>query len=96
MYGRIGKIACQPGQRDFLITHLLAGTQEMPGCRSYVVATDAVDEHAVWITEVWESAQHHRDSLQLPAVQAAIAAARSSIVGFEHSFEVTPIGGVGI
>ncbi len=95
MYGLIGKITCVPGHRDSLVTHLLAGTRDMPGCRSYVVATDPADPNAVWVTEVWDTAQHHKDSLALPQVKQAIAAARPIIAGFEHSFETTPVGGVG-
>ena len=40
MYGLIGKMRTQPGQRDALIAILLAGTGGMPGCLSYVVAKD--------------------------------------------------------
>jgi quinol monooxygenase YgiN len=96
VYGRIGKITCQPGQRELLVSALLQGTQDMPGCRSYVVATDPEDENGVWVTEVWDTPEQHRASLQLPSVQQAIATARPVITGFAHSFETTPVGGVGL
>ena len=95
MYGLIGKITCVPGHRDTLVSHLLEGTREMPGCRSYVVATDPADPNGVWVTEVWDSAEQHKASLALPEVKRAISAARPIIAGFEHSFETTPVGGVG-
>ncbi|KAA2284761.1 putative quinol monooxygenase [Arenimonas fontis] len=96
MYGLIGKMKAAPGQRDALIAILLAGTDGMPGCRSYVVAEDPTDPDAIWITEVWESQQHHLNSLNLPAVQAAIAKARPIIAGFGERFETRPVGGHGI
>jgi quinol monooxygenase YgiN len=73
MYGLIGKITAAPGQRDALATILLDGTDAMPGCLSYVIARDPTDDNALWITEVWDSADSHKASLSLPAVQAAIA-----------------------
>ncbi len=96
MYGLIGKMLAKPGQRDALIEAMLAGTREMPGCLSYVVATDPADADAIWITEVWTNAEHHQASLKLPAVQATIARARPLIAGFGERFETQPVGGVGL
>jgi hypothetical protein len=42
----------------------------MPGCLSYIVAKDAADADALWITEVWTDKDSHAASLKLPAVQA--------------------------
>jgi len=96
MYGLIGKLRAVPGQREALITILLKGTTAMPGCLSYIVAQDEADADAIWITEVWESAASHAASLQLPAVQAAIAEGRPLIAGFGERFVTTPVGGYGI
>lgn len=96
MYGLIGKMLAKPGQRDALIAILMEGTGGMPGCRSYVIATDPNDANAIWITEVWDNEQFHTDSLQLPAVQAAIARARPMIDGFGERFVTAPVGGVGL
>jgi len=96
MYGMIGKMIATPGQRDALIALLLEGTGAMPGCLSYIVATDASDENAIWITEAWDSKQSHDDSLKLPAVQQAIAKARPLIAGFGDSFITAPVGGHGL
>jgi quinol monooxygenase YgiN len=96
MYGLIGKIIAIPAQRDTLIAILQAGTANMPGCFSYVIAKDSTDENAIWITEVWESANHHRASLNLPAVQQAIAQGRALIAGFGERFETQPVGGYGL
>lgn len=96
MYGLIGKMLAQPGHRDQLIELLLAGTSDMPGCLSYVVAADVTNPNAIWITEVWDSPASHGASLQLPAVQTAIAKARPLIAGFGERFETQPAGGVGL
>jgi quinol monooxygenase YgiN len=68
----------------------------MPGCLSYIVATDPADADGLWVTEVWESAEAHAASLQLPAVQAAITRGRPLIAGFESRVETTPVGGIGL
>jgi quinol monooxygenase YgiN len=68
----------------------------MPGCLSYVVARDPADADAVWITEVWDSAEHHKASLSLPQVHAAIAKARPIIAGFDTHIVTEPVGGHGL
>jgi quinol monooxygenase YgiN len=94
MYGLIGEMIATPGSRDALVAILGEATGEMPGCRSYVVALDATDADALWITEVWDDREHHAASLKLPAVQQAIQRARPLIARFGHRFETTPILGV--
>ncbi|MCH4269847.1 MAG: antibiotic biosynthesis monooxygenase [Brevundimonas sp.] len=96
MYGLIGEIKAQPGQRDALAAILLEGTAEMPGCLNYVVARDSTDADTLWITEVWDSRDSHSASLQLPAVQAAIAKGRPLIAGFGSRAETEPLGGAGL
>ncbi|MGZ5196057.1 MAG: putative quinol monooxygenase [Ramlibacter sp.] len=96
MYGLIGKIRCVPGQRDALAAILIAGTSAMPGCRSYVIAADPNDADALWVTEVWDSAESHRASLSLPAVQQAMQMGKPLIAGFAERFETAPIGGHGL
>lgn len=96
MYGLIGRMIAQPGQRDALIAILLEGTDSMPGCLSYVVARDVKDENAIWVTEVWDSKDSHAGSLALPTVRAAIAKGKPLIAGFDNYNETIPMGGVGI
>jgi quinol monooxygenase YgiN len=96
MFGLIGKMRSQPGKRDALIAILLEGTQAMPGCLSYVVASDPADADAIWITEVWDNEASHKASLALPAVQAAIGKARPLIAGFDSQVKTVPVGGVGL
>jgi quinol monooxygenase YgiN len=96
MYGLIGKLNAVPGQRDTLASILLESTGAMPGCLSYVIATDSAEADALWVTEVWDSAESHKASLTLPAVQTAIAKARPLIAGFSNRVETIPVGGYGL
>jgi quinol monooxygenase YgiN len=96
MYGLIGKISTVPGGRDALAAILLEGTDAMPGCLSYIVASDPEDSDALWVTEVWDTPESHRASLTLPAVQAAIAKGRSLIAGFDQQVQTVPLGGYGL
>lgn len=95
MYGLIGKLIAHPGKRDDLIAVLMEGSQDMPGCLSYVVAKDSTNPDAVWVTEVWDSQTSHQASLSLPAVQQAIGRGRPLIAGFGERFETIPVGGHG-
>lgn len=96
MYGLIGKMIAVEGQREQVVSILLDGVNEMPGCLSYIVAHDLEDPNAIWITEVWDSQDSHQASLGLPAVQDAIARARPLIEGFGERFITEPAGGYGL
>ena len=96
MYGLIGKMVATAGNRDALAAIILDGASTMPGCLSYVVAKDPRDADALWITEVWDSAESHKASLKLPGVQAAIAKGRPLIASFGDQVQTEPIGGIGL
>jgi quinol monooxygenase YgiN len=96
MYGLIGKMKAQPGMREALIAILLDGVDRMPGCLSYVVGRDPSDLDAVWVTEVWDSEQHHKASLVLPQVRNAITQAMPIIAGFDSPIVIEPVGGFGL
>jgi quinol monooxygenase YgiN len=96
MYGLIGKIMVVPGKRDELVAILIDGIESMPGCISYVVAEDPSDADAIWITEVWDSAENHKASLSQPSVKEAIERGRPLIAGFDSQVETRPIGGHGL
>lgn len=96
MFGLIGKIRCVPGKRDALVNILMQGTSAMPGCLSYVIAKDAADPDAIWVTEAWDSQDSHKASLALPEVQQAISKGRPLIAGFGERFQTQPVGGHGL
>ena len=96
MYGLIGRMVALPGQRDALMGLMLEGVADMPGCLSYVIARDPKDGDAIWITEVWDSAESHAASLRLPQVKATIQRAMPMIASFAEHHETEPAGGVGL
>lgn len=93
MYGLIGRMRSVPGKRAELAAILLEGTGAMPGCRAYIVAEDAKDADAIWITEIWDDQAMHAASLKLPIVQDAVRRGRPLIAGFDSQVELKPLGG---
>ena len=96
MYGLIGKFTAVDGKRDELVQILIDGTSQMPGCLSYIVATDPADANAIWITEAWDSQASHDASLALPAVKAAIGKGRPLIASMSSGTVTAPVGGHGL
>jgi quinol monooxygenase YgiN len=45
MYGSIAKVTAAPGKRDEFIAILKQSAADIPGCLSYVVASDPADEN---------------------------------------------------
>ena len=97
MYGLIGKMRAAPGQREALLAILLEHDDAgMPGCLSYVVARDLNEPDAIWISEVWDSPESHKASLDIPSVRAAIEKAMPLIAGFDTHVETEVVGGIGV
>ena len=94
MYGMISKITAAPGKRDQVIQTLGDATVSMPGCKGYVIAKDAADENAIWVTEFWDTQSSHDASLKLPRVQKSMTDARPLITGFERIAVTEPVRGV--
>jgi quinol monooxygenase YgiN len=96
MYGLIGSITADTGKGKELGAYLLEGLRDMPGNLVYIVGRDPANADKLWITEVWDNAESHRNSLKLPQVQAAIAKARPIIAAMGDRQEFLPFGGVGL
>jgi quinol monooxygenase YgiN len=92
MYGLIVKLTSAPGRRDELMD-LMGGddSHTIPGCLSFIVAEDAVDENVLWITEVWESQASHEASPQAPPVKEGLADADTLIAGFVKIATTKPV-----
>jgi quinol monooxygenase YgiN len=98
-YGLCGKIVATAGQGDRLAEHLLEAARmlgDVSACQMYVVSSDPHDADALWVIEVWDDADAHRASLELPAVQQLIANARPIIATMGDRFELEPLGGKGL
>lgn len=98
MYGYIGSMRTRPGKRDEVLALLLEGLGALPaaGCLSYVAGACREDEDRIWVSEVWESAEHHAASLQLPEVRTAVAAAMPLLSGEFTRRETQVAGGLGL
>jgi len=98
VYGYLGSMRTQPGQRDSVIAILLRDVEGLrpAGAHLYVVGTDDDDPDLVLVYEVWQSKEHHHASLQLPQVRAAIAEAMPMLTGEFTGREQTVIGGLGL
>jgi quinol monooxygenase YgiN len=94
MWGMIVKITLVPGKRAEMIAILKESAADMQGCLSYIVAKDAANENAIWVTEVWDSMASHDASLSLPAVKRAIPRAKVIVSNFEKIAVTNPVWGV--
>jgi quinol monooxygenase YgiN len=97
-YGYIGSMRTRPGRRDDVIKILLSGADGLraAGCQVYAVGTDDEDPELIWVTEVWDSAERHHASLQLPETKAAIGQAMPMLTGEFSRQEFTVAGGLGV
>ncbi len=94
MIGLITQFIVASDRRDELAGILAAASKAMPGCLSYVVATDDAHEDSLWVTEVWTDRASHAASLKLTAVQKAMAAGRPLISGIGARIATHPVADV--
>jgi quinol monooxygenase YgiN len=97
-YGYIGSMKVKPGHRAEVVALLVAGADSLrkAGCDLCVVTESATDEDTVWVSEVWESKEHHDASLQLPEVEASIGKVMPLLTGEFTRQETHVAGGLGI
>ena len=97
-YGYIGSMGAKDGQRDSVIEILLSAAEGLrtAGCQLYAVGTDPADGSRIWVTEIWDSAELHDASLQLPEAREAIGRAMPMLTGDFTRQEVTVVGGLGV
>ncbi|MFE9954580.1 putative quinol monooxygenase [Micromonospora sp. NPDC005299] len=97
-YGYLGSMKTRPGCRDDVVAILLSGVDGLRevGCELYVVGVSDQDDVTIWVTEVWQSKEHHDASLRLPETRAAIGRAMPMLTGEFTSQELTVVGGLGV
>lgn len=97
-YGYQGSMKTKPGCRDDVVAILLGGVEGLRdvGCEAYIVSVSDTDADTIWVTEVWQSKEHHQASLQLPETKAAIAKAMPMLTGEFASQELRVVGGLGV
>ncbi len=82
-YANFGSLGTIPGARDQLVALLTRPSSELAavGCLLYEVGVSDDVPDTVFVSELWESAEAHTASLQLPSVRAAIAEAMPLLSG---------------
>jgi quinol monooxygenase YgiN len=97
-YGHIGSIRTRPGRGAEFADLLASGADRLKtvGCQLYVVGLSDADPDVVWVSEVWDSKEHHEASLQLPEVKGAISKAMPLLTGEFTRQELTIVGGLGL
>jgi quinol monooxygenase YgiN len=97
-YGYLGSMRTKAGHRDEVVQILLVGADGLraAGCQLYAVGVSDTDADVIWVTEIWDSAERHDASLQLPETRAAIARAMPMLTGDFTRQELTVVGGLGV
>ncbi len=95
-----GKITAKPGHGAELASILLRASAlvaNAQGCRLYLIGQDEEIPENIWVTEVWDSAEDHQASLQLPDVRALIGEAMPLLAGQPPGGQrLTCLGGHGV
>ncbi len=94
-----GKLVAQPGRRDALVEVLLDAAEalkDLTACNLYIVNVADDEPDAIWVTEVWDNAEAHAQSLQREDVKAIIQRGMPLIAGMPEQVRLTPVGGKGI
>ena len=91
-----GTLGAVSGHRDDLLAILTQHNDLLRelGCSVYEVGINADAPDTVFVVEVWDSQEAHRRSIEHPAVQASIAAARPILSGDFGDFRFDVIGGL--
>ena len=71
-------------------------TARMLSSGTTIVGVDPEDDATIWVSEVWDSADAHAASLQLPSVRAAIERAMPMLTGDFTGQRVSVAGGLGV
>jgi quinol monooxygenase YgiN len=97
-HGYIASMKTKPGYRDDVVSLLLSGADGLreAGCDLYIVSVSDADDVTIWVTEVWQTKEHHDASLQLPEVKAAVAKAMPMLTGEFTRQELSVVGGLGL
>ncbi|MDO5504576.1 MAG: antibiotic biosynthesis monooxygenase [Actinomycetia bacterium] len=96
-FANVGTLGAASGKRDELVEILTRRSPdlEQAGCLLYEVGTNDDQPDTVFVVELWPSSEAHRASLEMTAVQEAIAEARplmsGEIGGFQFDVAGSPL-----
>lgn len=97
-FGLYGKLVAKAGQAEQVTAILQRNLEELrqAGCLLYLINRQQDQPDTLWVTEVWQSSEHHRASLQLPEVRAAIGDAMPLLTGEFDQIKLETLGGLGM
>lgn len=83
-----GSFVAHQDKVDELLAVLKGGhdMSDFPGCREYRVFRDADNKDKLWIFEVWDSPEAHKNSLNDPIIKGQIEKAMPLIASFGDHF----------
>ena len=83
IFANIGILGVKSGHRDKVVEILVRSKPDLEanGCLLYEVGINNEFDNIVFISELWESSQTHKASLQLLSVQSAIQKAMPFLFG---------------
>jgi quinol monooxygenase YgiN len=93
------RIRARPGKRDDLVAKFMEVSviqRDNPACELSVVSTSPDDEQAVFLTEVWSSAEEHERARQSPEVQAWSTDMPELVDGPPDTTPLEIVGGKGL
>ncbi len=93
-FANVGTLGVKPGERDKVIEILTRRNRQLEeaGCLLYEVGASDDQPDAVFVAELWASAEAHLSSLQLESVQAAIAEAMPLLSGHMEGYQFSVNG----
>lgn len=97
-FGYISSVRVKPGHRAEVAAVLADAAEGLraAGCALYLVTESATDEDAIWVTEVWQSKEHHDASLHLPEVAATVGKVMPLLTGEFTQQQTRVVGGLGV
>ncbi|HEY4898336.1 MAG TPA: antibiotic biosynthesis monooxygenase [Candidatus Nanopelagicaceae bacterium] len=93
-FANIGKLGVKSGHRDKVVEILVRSKPELGenGCLLYEVGINDEFDDTVFISELWESSEAHKASLQLPSVKLAIQEAMPFLSGEMSGSQFSVVG----
>ena len=98
-FAQHSKLRARSGKRDELVAKFLEAAdmqRDNPACQLMVVSTSPEEDDAVFLTEVWTSAEEHERARQSPEVQAWATGMPSLVDGAPETTQLVIEGGTGI
>ncbi|EDO1180176.1 antibiotic biosynthesis monooxygenase [Listeria innocua] len=98
-YGLLTAFYTHPGEKDNLVKILLEaaeGLDDYNTCIQYIVSESETEPDTVFVSEIWVDKEHHKASLDNPAVQETIKRAKPLIKDIKQIQELDILGGKGI